>query len=65
MIRAYAIIGTERFMFDNYELYKGLNFMPVLLGMFALSELMIQSQSLNKVIERTDQGREADVYGGV
>ena len=51
-IGADAITGTERFMFDNYELYEGLNFIPVLVGMFALSELLVQSKSLNSVMER-------------
>jgi len=51
-IGADAITGTERFMFDNYELYEGLNFIPVLVGMFALSELLVQSKSLNTVMER-------------
>lgn len=51
-IGADAITGTERFMFDNYELYEGLNFIPVLVGMFALSELLMQSKTLNTVMER-------------
>ncbi len=47
-----AITGVERFMFGNYELYEGLNFIPVLIGMFALSELLVQSKSLHRVMER-------------
>lgn len=47
-----AITGVERFMFGNYELYEGLNFIPVLIGMFALSELLVQSKAVNRVIER-------------
>lgn len=51
-IGADAITGVERFMFGNYELYEGLNFIPVLIGMFALSELLVQSRTLNTVMER-------------
>jgi putative tricarboxylic transport membrane protein len=51
-IGADAITGVERFMFGNYELYEGLNFIPVLVGMFALSELLVQSRRLNTVMER-------------
>ncbi len=51
-IGADATTGVERFMFGNYELYEGLNFIPVLVGMFALSELLVQSRSLNQVMER-------------
>lgn len=51
-IGADAITGVERFMFGNYELYEGLNFIPVLVGMFALSELLVQSTTLNMVMER-------------
>jgi len=51
-IGADKITGVERFMFGNYELYEGLNFIPVLVGMFALSELLVQSRGLNMVMER-------------
>ena len=50
-IGADAITGVERFMFGNYELYEGLNFIPVLVGMFALSELLVQSKKLNMIME--------------
>jgi putative tricarboxylic transport membrane protein len=50
-IGADAITGVERFMFGNYELYEGLNFIPVLVGMFALSELLVQSRRLNEIVE--------------
>ena len=51
-IGADATTGVERFMFGNYELYEGLNFIPVLVGMFALSELLMQSTMLNQAMER-------------
>lgn len=39
-------------MFGNYDLYEGLNFIPVLVGLFAISELLVQSTTLNQVFER-------------
>ena len=43
--------SIERFMFGNYELYEGLNFIPVMIGLFAMSELLVQSTRLNQVVE--------------
>ncbi|MEH6627731.1 MAG: tripartite tricarboxylate transporter permease [Motiliproteus sp.] len=34
------IYGTERFVFNEYELMAGLNFIPVLIGLFALPEIL-------------------------
>lgn len=34
-----TIYGTNRMLFDNYELMSGLNFIPVLIGLFALPEI--------------------------
>lgn len=34
------IYGTERFIFGNYELMGGLSFIPVLIGLFALPEIL-------------------------
>ncbi|WP_282607771.1 tripartite tricarboxylate transporter permease [Pelagibius sp. Alg239-R121] len=34
------IYGTERFIFGEYELMSGLNFIPVLIGLFALPEII-------------------------
>jgi len=50
-IGADQITSVERFMFGNYELYEGLNFIPVMVGMFALSELFVQSSRLNRIVE--------------
>lgn len=33
------VYGSNRFIFDNYELMSGLNFIPVLIGLFALPEV--------------------------
>lgn len=50
-IGADASTGVERFMFGNYELYEGLNFIPVLVGLFAISELLVQSTTLKLAME--------------
>ena len=34
------VYGTERFIFGNYQLMAGLNFIPVLIGLFALPEII-------------------------
>lgn len=34
------VYGTERFIFGNYQLMAGLNFIPVLIGLFALPEIL-------------------------
>jgi len=43
--------GIERFMFGNYELYEGLAFVPVFIGLFAISELLVQSRRINEIVE--------------
>lgn len=43
--------GIERFMFGNYELYEGLSFVPVFIGLFAMSELLVQSKRVNQVFD--------------
>ena len=50
-IGAERATGIERFMFGNYELYEGLSFVPVFIGLFALSELFVQSRLANKVAD--------------
>ena len=42
--------GIERFMFGNYELYEGLSFVPVFIGLFAMSELLVQSKRIHHVV---------------
>ena len=44
--------GVERFTFGVYELTEGIHFVPVLIGLFAMSELLVQSQTLTVVYER-------------
>jgi putative tricarboxylic transport membrane protein len=43
--------GIERFMFGNYDLYEGLGFVPVFIGLFAMSELLVQSTRVNNIVE--------------
>ena len=50
-IGAERATGIERFMFGNYELYEGLSFVPVFIGLFAMSELFVQSKLVNKVTD--------------
>ncbi len=40
--------GVERFTFGNPELYDGIDFIPVLIGLFAISELINQSLKINQ-----------------
>ena len=50
-IGAERATGIERFMFGNYELYEGLSFVPVFIGLFAMSELFVQSRLVNQVAD--------------
>jgi putative tricarboxylic transport membrane protein len=50
-IGAERATGVERFMFGNYELYEGLSFVPVFIGLFAMSELLVQSKMVNRVVK--------------
>ena len=43
-----TIYGTERFIFGEYELMAGLNFIPVLIGLFALPEIINHYVKKNK-----------------
>ena len=38
---------VERFTFGSYELYEGIGFVPVMIGIFGISELLVQSQNLH------------------
>ena len=44
--------SIERFMFGNYDLYEGLHFVPVMIGLFAMSELLVQSARVNLIVEQ-------------
>ena len=55
-IGAERVTSIERFMFGNYELYEGLSFVPVMIGLFAISELLVQSKKAHLVAKCTDGG---------
>lgn len=48
-----AVVGVdnlttvERFTFGSYELYDGIGFVPVMIGVFGISELLVQASNLN------------------
>ena len=44
--------GVERFTFGFYEMTEGISFIPVLIGLFALGELLDQSQTLKIAYNR-------------
>ena len=48
-IGAERVTGIERYTFGHYELYEGLAFVPVMIGLFAMSELLMQSKRLKEV----------------
>lgn len=53
-----ALVGVdnlttvERFTFNSHELYDGIGFVPVMIGIFGISELLVQSNALETVRER-------------
>jgi len=44
--------GVERFTFGVPELYEGISFIPVLIGLFAVAELLTQANAKDKPLER-------------
>lgn len=44
--------GIERFTFGVPELTEGVEFVPVLIGLFAVSEMLTQSQAADQALER-------------
>lgn len=44
--------GVERFTFGIPEISDGIHFVPVLIGLFAMGEMLSQSQALNVTLER-------------
>lgn len=55
-----ALVGVdnlttvERFTFGSYELYEGISFVPVMIGVFGISELLVQASNLHTVRERIE-----------
>ncbi len=54
-----TIYGTERFLFGEWELMSGLNFIPVLIGLFALPEI------INHYAKKNDLGVKVGALGRV
>jgi putative tricarboxylic transport membrane protein len=48
----HLVTGVERFTFGTTWLYDGIDFVPVLIGVFAIAELLKQSQTADKTLER-------------
>lgn len=50
-----AVVGVdnlttvERFTFGTHELYEGIGFVPVMIGVFGISELLVQASNLKSV----------------
>lgn len=50
-----AVVGVdklttvERYTFDSYELYEGIGFVPVMIGIFGISEMLVQSSLIGTV----------------
>ena len=51
-IGVHLTTGVERFTFDIPELTEGIHFVPVLIGLFALGEMLNPSQALDSAFER-------------
>ncbi|AQS50136.1 C4-dicarboxylate ABC transporter permease (plasmid) [Thioclava nitratireducens] len=51
------LTGVERFTFNVPELYEGINFIPVLIGLFAMAELLNQAGAKAKKLQRIAVGR--------
>ena len=53
-----ALVGVdnlttvERFTFGSYQLYEGIKFVPVMIGVFGISELLIRAANLQVVREQ-------------
>ena len=46
------LTSVERFTFGSHDLYDGIGFVPVMIGIFGISELIVQASSLDKKRER-------------
>lgn len=51
-VGVHLVSGVERFTFGIAELTDGIHFVPVLIGLFAMSELLAQSSAANVAYER-------------
>src|SRR5690606_10236473 len=44
--------GVERYTFGVPQLYEGINFIPVLIGLFAMAELLTQADRKQSLLDR-------------
>ncbi len=51
-IGIHLVTGVERFTFGVSDLYEGISFIPVLIGLFAMGELLTQSRDIDVAVER-------------
>jgi len=51
-VGVHLVTGIERFTFSMDELYEGVEFVPVLIGLFAIGELLVQAQKSEGPVER-------------
>ena len=51
-IGIHLVTGVERFTFGVSDLYEGIGFIPVLIGLFAMGELLTQSRDIDVAVER-------------
>lgn len=50
----HLVTGVERFTFGTSFLYDGIDFVPVLIGVFAIAELLKQAATQDKTLERIE-----------
>ena len=50
--------GFPRYTFGLFPLQSGFNFVPVVIGLFSLSQVLIMTEEVNKTIERVDAPKE-------
>ncbi|PQO22971.1 C4-dicarboxylate ABC transporter permease [Rhodobacteraceae bacterium WD3A24] len=52
VVGIHLVTGVERYTFGTTFLYDGIDFVPVLIGVFAISELLKQAETSGKTLER-------------
>ncbi len=52
MVGVDNLTTVERFTFGSYQLYEGIGFVPVMIGVFGISELLVQASRLHVVREQ-------------
>ena len=48
----FIVTGISRFTFGVAELFEGISFVPVLIGLFAMSEILVQASKSELLLER-------------